>query len=201
MTRGSLAVSAIACVVTLAIIGCKGDTGPAGPPGLNGNANVETGTFTLKDTAFTNTFWAVSLGGGTSLGDAARVASVPVPAITAGIADSGVVLAFINNPVGFTDSTQWVPLPYIFGPISPGYLVKYDFGASTGLLRIAYVYIASDAGTTPPSVYAAVVPTQEYKYVAMAGTVAAALSDAHVKLTDYSQVMAALRARGYLLRP
>jgi hypothetical protein len=191
----------MAGVVTFATLGCKGDVGPTGPAGAsgtngaNGNANVVTGAFILKDSAYVTGFWTVSTGPGSILGLGAKIASVPVPAVTAGIMDSGAVLLYIANPVGLTtDSIQWTPMPYSYSPFEGDYLVRFDFGAATGTINVAYMFQPTDAASAPPPIFGSVVPTQEFKYVAIAGTTAAALSAAHVNLANYAQVMAALRA-------
>jgi hypothetical protein len=207
MQRVTASVWAIACVATLATIGCKGDTGPTGPAGApgtngtNGNANVVTGTFTLQDSAYVGGFWTENIGSGTILGLEAKIATVPVPAVTDSIADSGAVLVYIGNPVQFNaDSVQWAPLPYTYVPLSTGYLVRFDDAFETGVIRIAYMFQPTDAATIPPNVVSSTVPTEVFKYVVIAGTTSAALSAAHVNLANYNQVIAALRSRGYRVR-
>jgi hypothetical protein len=207
MQRVTTSVWAVTCAVAFAIVGCKGDTGatgPAGAPGTNGtngNANVVTGTFTLQDSAYVGGFWTENIGSGSILGLEAKIATVPVPAVTDSIADSGAVLVYIGNPVQFNgDSTQWVPLPYSYVPLSTGYLVRFDDAFETGVIRIAYMFQPTDAATSPPSVVSSTVPTQIFKYVAIAGTTSAALSAAHVNLANYNQLIAALKSRGYRVR-
>jgi hypothetical protein len=68
------------------------------------------------------------------------------------------------------------------------------------VIRIAYMFQPTDAATSPPSVVSSTVPTQIFKYVAIAGTTSAALSAAHVNLANYNQLIAALKSRGYRVR-
>src|SRR5450432_3277895 len=86
---------AVATIVIMALVGCsKGDTGPAGaagPAGPAGPSNVMYSDWvTLNFTYNSN--------------DSAFEDTLPAPAITSGILDSGVILSYIQ----FTDANNTV---------------------------------------------------------------------------------------------
>lgn len=178
------------CIVAaLIVVGCRGYTGSTGP---RGNANVVTDNVTLADSQYNDSTWDVDIGPGAFISVPARIATVQAPAITAGIADSGVVLVYINRANGVDTTTQWTPLPFTAAHL--GYLQTFDDAYATGILRIAFFFSQTDANNPPPVIGSSgvTVPQEQFKYVAIAGSTAASLAALHVDVRNYVQVMTAL---------
>jgi hypothetical protein len=150
---------------------CEGDAGPAGPPGEDGAANVLSGTFTVAPAAYTNGFWHFPVAGGTQA-NPAKVATVSIPAITNEILTNGAVFVYLrtpSTPVGALD--HWTLLPFHQGGFGGGYLVSIKSAVRAGEIRIGYAH-ETTGPTTAPDVYAVTLPTYEFRWVAIQGTVA-----------------------------
>lgn len=161
-------------LMLLAVIGCEGDAGPAGPPGEDGAANISSGTFTVAPSAYTNGFWHLPVAGGTQA-NPAKVATVSIPAITSDILSSGAVFVYLrtpSTPVGAPD--HWTLLPFHQGGFGGGYLVSIKAAVRAGEIRIGYAHETTGA-VTAPDVYAVSLPTLEFRWVAIEGTVMGAL--------------------------
>jgi hypothetical protein len=167
----------------LVISACEGDAGPAGPPGADGVANVSSGTFTIAPSAYSNGFWHFSVDGGTQA-NPAKVATVPVPAITADVLSDGAVFVYLRTPVTSTGPAEhWTLLPFHQGGFGGGYLVSIKAAVRAGEIRIGYSH-ESTSTSAPPSVYDVVLPTYEFRWVAIQGSVgqsSGSISDAIVR--------------------
>ncbi|HEX6944394.1 MAG TPA: hypothetical protein VF128_15805 [Gemmatimonadaceae bacterium] len=167
--------SASLLFLLVGIVACEGDAGPAGPPGEDGAANIASGTFTVAPSAYVNGFWHFPVDGGTQA-NPAKVATISIPAITSDILANGVVLVYLripSTPVGAAD--QWTLLPFHQGGFGGGYLVSIKAGVKAGEIRIGYSH-ETTGPTTAPNVYTATLPTYEFRWVAIEGTVGAAVS-------------------------
>jgi hypothetical protein len=121
----------------------KGDTGPQGPAGTNGNANV-------KSTTASNVVWVYS--------DPDYVTTINVPAITQDILSNGAVLVYIN-----VQGDVYQQLPVTFYPTN-SYSETYSVECFVGGVRI---YVTDSDLLKPvnqPS------NTFKYKIVTIAGS-------------------------------
>jgi hypothetical protein len=166
--------NAYLALIIFGIAGCEGDAGPAGPPGNDGVANILSGTFTIAPSAYSNGFWHFGVDGGTQA-NPARVATVPVPAITSSVLDNGAVFVYLRTPTTPTGpADHWTLLPFHQGGFGGGYLVSIKAAVRAGEIRIGYAHESTDA-TAPPSVYGVTLPTYEFRWVAIQGSVAGSL--------------------------
>lgn len=170
--------------ISLALFSCtkEGPQGPAGENGSNGkdgtngkdgNANVVSGTVVLDNSRFVSDYWSIRLNNVT-LSSPAKSATISLPAITQSIYQTGTVLVYMKTPSGATRAS-WIPLPYSRPGNPSGYLIVTNYLYEPGTLRIFYYHQLTDnalAGGMPIA-SDAVVPTQEYKYVIIAGNAAA----------------------------
>lgn len=108
-------------LLTITIASCKkGDTGPAGKDGTNGNANViATNNVTINTWSLSNSIYT---------------ATISASGITQNIVDKGIVMVYIQY------GSQWVSLPDITGINSTVY--AYELG------KVVLINSNSD-GTTP----------------------------------------------------
>jgi hypothetical protein len=171
-------------LVALVLMACEGPTGPMG------NANVVTGTFTVDSLAWTNGFWRYPVSNGTA-GQAARLFTRSVPAITTDIATNGAVLVYLRVPDGTLALVNWAPLPFHQSGLSPGYLVSWKYSFAAGKIDLAFMHESTN-DVAPPPVADVVMPDHEFKYVAMSG-VPAAMVARLTRETDPERVLAALR--------
>jgi hypothetical protein len=161
-------------LIVFGVVACEGDAGPAGPPGNDGVANILSGTFTISPSAYTNGFWHFAVDGGTQA-NPARVATIAVPAITSSILETGAVFVYLRTPTTSTGpADQWTLLPFHQGGFGGGYLVSIKAAVRAGEIRIGYSHESTDA-VTPPSVYGVTLPTYEFRWVAMQGSVVGSL--------------------------
>ena len=152
------------CSATLITSCKKGDTGPAGPAGTNGNANVTSGTITIPPSAWawdaTNSMNYVNMNG---------------TSITSDIVSKGAVMVYIS-----TDNATWSALPCtIWGNPS----VSLTFSYSLNKVQIQ----ASNTNSTINTFN-----TLYAKIVVIAASQKAAHPNTDWK--DYNQVMAVLAA-------
>ena len=181
-------------VLLTSLAACEGDAGPAGPPGEDGVANILSGTFTVAPTAYTNGFWHFPIAGGTQA-NPAKVATVPVPAITNEILTNGAVLVYLrtpSTPVGAPD--HWTLLPFHQGGFGGGYLVSIKAAVRAGEIRIGYAH-ETTGPTTAPDVYAVTLPAYEFRWVAIQGTVPGTLSTSVALAGPEALIAHAQRAR------
>ncbi|MEM1128232.1 MAG: hypothetical protein AAGI71_16415 [Bacteroidota bacterium] len=104
------------------LTGC--DTGPIGPEGPPGNANVFAfnRTFSMADASFSGSVAAVQFN---------------EPAITPSVVDNGAVLAY------FREQDTWTAMPYTFGEESPDlpavdFTITLGFAHDDGFLELFY---------------------------------------------------------------
>lgn len=162
---------------------------PVNLRGPQGNANVVSGTFTLVDADYQLGTWAISTGSSSVTGLSAKVALKNIPAITAGIFNTGTVLVYLKTPSNLSATpTVWTPLPYDIRTFTTGYLISIKFNYETGKLRIYYMFVKTDAAAANISVSNETVPAYEYKYVIIAGNAGERASSLGIDLNNYSEV-------------
>ncbi len=111
--------------VVFAFASCKkGDTGPAGANGTNGNANVTNSTFTVATSS-----WVLT---GNEYD-----ATLNVPSINQSIIDKGAVNIYVSS-----DGITWTAMPFSV----QGYEFNYNYSLST--VKIAF---SLDSGNIPSS--------------------------------------------------
>jgi hypothetical protein len=119
------AITAI-LLIAITITNCKkGDTGPAGKDGVNGNANVVSSSVTSSNWAFVSPAWEMTL---------------TYPAITQNILDKGAVLVYVQS------GSNYYQLPYTFYPANT-YSRSYTFVHYIGGLKV----FVTDSDLTQPT--------------------------------------------------
>lgn len=154
--------------------GSNGSNGKDGKDGKNGNANVISGAFILDNNRFARDSWTIR-NGNVTVSYPAKVANVSIPSLTEDVFRNGTVLLYMKIPAGFaTLPDSWVPLPHSVSGHNQGYLIITHYSYKTAMVQVYYMYQRTDnaSNATVPDVTAAVVPTQEYKYVVIAGNAA-----------------------------
>jgi hypothetical protein len=138
-----------ACLVTATLFtNCnKGDTGPAGADGTNGNANVKSQTSTNLNWTFNNATLQFET-------------NISVPAITQDIVDRGAVLVYLQD--GGTSSQ----LP-VSGFVDAATILYFDFEYSIGNVKMIVSNSDLDNSIVPQS-------TLRFKIVAMSASARAA---------------------------
>ncbi len=156
-----LLVASLIC--TTSFIGCqKGNTGPTGASGANGNTNVHSYTFTV------NTLdWLVAQKG-------YYYADIPFSQITQDIVDNGTVSMFYSlNSTG----TNWIALPSAI--VTSTLSLYYGFNYSLGNIRV-YAENSTNGIITFPN------PTY-YKSVIISGTLRKL--NPHTNWNNYNEVI------------
>lgn len=108
-------------IIAIVFTSCiKGDTGPQGPPGANGVANLVAYDITVSDWSFdlqSNEYYAQS----------------SIPEIDQNVIDAGLVQAYISDPsfqsftaLPTTESLLWINYTYFLGG------VEFDWGLTDG---------------------------------------------------------------------
>ena len=120
LKRFKVAFAAILMVGTVftACSGEDGEDGAVGPAGADGNANVQSYTYTLLANEWSQ-----------------GAATIAVPELTKSIADNGVVSVYYTNDSLSTDTIAWRPLPYDFITASGTYLINYNYEVGTVNVR------------------------------------------------------------------
>lgn len=171
--------------------GLNGDKGKDGKDGKNGNANVVTGAFLLDNSKFNRDSWSIR-SGNVVKSYAAKMANVAVPSLNEDVFRNGTVLVYMKIPAASAVTPDsWTPLPHTVSGGNQAYLVLTTYSYKVGMLQVYYVHQHTDnaAVGSVPSVLDATVPTQEYKYVVIAGNAAAnSVNVPPVDYNDYTQV-------------
>jgi hypothetical protein len=159
----SLGLGAAAC----------GGSSSSGP--LN-NASVVTDTVTLTDSMYKDSSWNVLVGDGPFAIFAARVATIPAPAITQAIADNGLVLVYINTDTSADSAAVWTPLPYTIGL---NYLETFTYAYEAGEIKIGLYVSETDVDIGASNVYFLTIPTATFKVVVASGSAGGLLANRH----------------------
>ena len=121
LRRFKVAFAAILMVGTV-FTACSGEDGEDGEVGATGNANVQSYSYTVA-----NTSWSQG------------TATISIPALSKSIADNGIVSVFGSFDSLGTDTMIWRPLPYTFvaNVGGQGALVRVSNRHSVGQVTIA----------------------------------------------------------------
>lgn len=173
--------------------GPQGPAGPAGPQGPTGNANVKATIVTVKSNQWlwNATYWYSHITNG-AVGVFTRYADIDEPLITDDILNEGMVLVFFRL---YAQSTDWVPLPFLFQAFNNQYYYNIAAVPTAGRIRLHYFWTPSgSAGTVPTNLSTYVIPDYTFKYVVVGGSALASMVSARVNLTSYEAVMGFLQA-------
>ncbi len=136
----------------------KGDTGPAGKDGTNGNANVKSQTSTISAWTWDGSAYIL-------------YSNVSVSSLTSDIANTGAVMVYLQ-----TTSGEWAPLARTFA-ITSTTSQNQRYVYSTGNVKI----ILQNSDLTQPSSSAVV-----FKIVCIASS--ARTANPNVNYADYNEV-------------
>jgi hypothetical protein len=168
--------------------GSPGEQGPQGPAGEDGNANVIVKTLSLTNANYNNDFYSVKTGATSSAGIQARVAYIEDEDITTDIIENGLVLAYIRVPIGLSAlNTQWTNLPFRHISSSGVFIVNYTYGYFNNQISFSFYFTRNMDGTIP-QINGFTVPSQDYKYVIIKGSIAARMANARVNFNDLHAV-------------
>jgi len=119
-------IAGLALTLGLTLTSCKkGDTGPAGKDGKDGNANVVSSSITSSNWSYVGNSWEITF---------------TYPAITQDIVDRGAVLVYLQVSGGYNQ------LPLTLYP-SSSYSRTYEVAYSTGIVKI----FCTDSDLTQPT--------------------------------------------------
>jgi hypothetical protein len=173
--------------------GCEGDRGPTGPAGVDGNANVHSGTIspTSADWLWNSTY-SFRTGEGSTTRYFTRYVDIPDSAITADIISDGMVLMFFEAMPG---GGNWAPLPYQFTNFSSTFNYNIVYEVSEGMIRLHYFFTRISATATLPELSTVVIPTYPFRYVVVEGTALQTEGAGLVDLSSHDEVMEFLRTQ------
>ncbi|HWY10432.1 MAG TPA: hypothetical protein VN026_03850 [Bacteroidia bacterium] len=142
----------------------KGDTGPAGKDGTNGNANISTSTFQVNTSAWVNgsNYWYVD---------------IPVSALTSSNHGAAAVEVFFSTNSG----VNWHAVPYT-AVSSTDYFM--GFATGVGLTEIQWTYNGVGNGSDPNTFFGA---TCQFKIV----VIPPAMKKPGVNTHSYNELKAA----------
>ena len=168
--------------------GAQGATGAAGPQGPEGNANVMVDTFSLVNSQWAwNSQYYFETSPGSYTEYFTRYHDITLPAVTKGILDSGLVLAyFVPNPIA--DTAQWAPLPYQFLDGSGNFYYVMAFQTFVGKVELEYFFEQINPSGTLPVLSTFTIPTYKFKLVVISGSLAAQMRQQNVNYSSYGQV-------------
>jgi hypothetical protein len=161
MTNERRLVLALSALLALAVTACGGSSGP-----LN-NPSVVTALVALKDSMYNDSTWDIPIGNGPIGTFRARVATIPVSAITPAIADNGLVLVYVNTDTVTDSAAVWTPLPYSVGL---DYLETFTYAYSPGQIKIGFYTTSTSLNFPAPDSYLMTVPTSDFKIVIASGS-------------------------------
>lgn len=168
--------------------GEKGDQGEPGEDGSDGNANVVVKTITIADEHYVDDYLSGKHTDNTLFFFPAKIADIEDTDITEDIVSDGMVLAYIQVPVGLGFSpTQWVSFPYSYRHINQIYTGNYTFGYRLNTISVAFYFTRNMDGTMP-NIRDWTVATNSIKYVIISGNDAASMANAKVDLSNLKAV-------------
>ena len=168
--------------------GAQGATGATGSQGPEGNADVMVDTFSLTSSQWIyNSQYSLETSPGSYTEYFTRYHTVTLPALTRGIIDSGLVLAyFVPNPL--VDTAQWTPLPYQFLDGSANFYYTVAFETYVGSVELEYFFQQINTAATIPVLSSYTIPTYKFKIVLLTGSLAAQMKQQGVDVNNYGQV-------------
>ena len=168
--------------------GAQGATGAAGPVGPKGNANVMVDTFTLKSSQWVyNSQYSLETSPGSYTEYFTRYYTATFPAVTQGVLDSGMVLAyFVPNPL--VSTVAWIPLPYQFLDGSENFFYDVVFQPAVGKVELDYFFQQINSTATIPTLSTYNIPNYTFKLVVITGSLAVQMRQQQVDVGNYSSV-------------
>jgi hypothetical protein len=143
----------------------KGDTGPAGKDGKDGNANVQSTTWSVNTSAWVSgsNYWYVD---------------IPVSALTSSNHGSASVEAFFSTNSGI----NWYAIPYTAVYTTGNYFM--GFATGVGTVEIQWTHNTSGNGSDPNTFFGA---TCQFKIV----VIPAALKKPGINTHNYNELKTA----------
>lgn len=168
--------------------GAAGSTGATGPQGPKGNANVMVDTFTLVNTQWIwNSQYSLETSPGSYTEYFTRYYTATIPALTQGVLDSGLVLAYmVPNPLANT--ANWAPLPFEFLDGSDNFYYYFAFQTYLGQVELDFFFQQINPSATLPVLSTYKIPNYQFKLVVITGSLAAQMKQQNVDVGNYSQV-------------
>ena len=155
-------------------------------------AIVVSGSFTLQNEDYENTYFSLTTGPASAFGISAKVATKEIPEITEKVFDEGLILVYLKVPVGLTTTaSQWAQVPYELLSFSGDYMINIASAYEIGILRIHYFYERVKDGVTIPNVFSETVPAYDFKYVIVydaSNSSGARMQFPDIDYSDYQQV-------------
>lgn len=168
--------------------GEQGEKGEPGAPGEDGNANVLVKTISVANSNYEDDYLSAKHSNNTLFFFPAKVAKIEDPDITEDIIDNGLVLAYIEVPVGLAfNPSQWTSLPYTYRHLNQIYSGNYSSAYSPGTFTL-YFYFTRNMDGSMPNIRDWEVPTNRIKYIIISGNVTAQMSNARIDLSDFEAV-------------
>lgn len=179
-------------------IALQGPQGAQGPPGPEGNANVQTEVFSVQGTQWTSpigsisayAYYPMSIAGGYVTNYGIQYFVQPFSAITQGVLDSGMVLAYFI-PSTYVLPDPWAPLPFQF--LDGSYNFYYNFVAipSVGNIDVGFFFTPNGVTGSMPNIGTYTMTALDvytFKVVTVTGTLVTDMIREHVDLHNYNAV-------------
>ena len=155
-------------------------------------ATVESGSFSLENGDYENSYFSITTGPVSAFGRSAKVATIEIPAITEQVFNEGLILVYMKIPVGLTTTaTQWTQVPFEILSFEGDYLINFASAYEIGKLRIHYFFEKVNDAAVIPNVFTETVPNYEFKYVIvydMTKAAGARVQSLGIDYSDYQQV-------------
>ena len=176
------------------VTGCELLTGPQGPRGQNGNANVSAAVLEATNDDWGSGVYVYRHGQGTNTSRTARVIDLDVPEITQEIFDLGMVHVFLMIPESLVgEPVSWAPLPYQYLAFGSAYFYNLAYPYNVGKLTLYYYHTTNTESAAPPSPATVTIPDKTFKYVITAAEALGSMASEGVDLNDHDAVMRRLR--------
>lgn len=168
--------------------GATGATGATGAQGPQGNANVMTKTFSPTSSQWLwNSDYEFQTNPTSYTEYFTRYYDAAFSSITQGILDSGMVLVYFT-PNYNDNANQWDPLPYEFTDGSGNFNYNIVFETKVGTVRLHYFFVQLVASATIPTLSTYPIGSYTFKIVAVSGSLASSMKNAHVDVNNYAAV-------------
>ncbi len=189
--RKSLSI-AVPLLAGLLFSSCAKDgaTGPTGPAGKDGNANVITRSFTVYDSTWTMGGYSFNPSVNSTTTWFAKVYTVVDSAITSGVVDSGMVLVYFRS---YSGDSAWVPLPFSFLDFGRDFSYRILDDFKQYALRIYIFPEPNSSGATVPLIANMHFPPYTFKYLIVSGSSYMLMKREGVDFTNLRQVENYLR--------
>lgn len=180
--------------------GATGATGATGPKGPMGNANVRVDTFTLSNTNWKwNSRYSFNFAPNSSYIVYTRYSDRKFAAITQSVLDHGMVLVYFTADLVFSNSNNWIPLPFSWEVLNGNYSINVAFQtgvvSDVSTVRLHFFFVPFNSSAVVPSISSFPIATYRFKIIAVTGVLGVAIKRSGVNLNDYSAVKSYLHLR------